>query len=644
MIVIEKNKITEKVQEAKEKLGDRNMTLMAEILELEQFDENKKTALSPFRKEDTPSFSFDSKRYRWKDFGSDRTVDIVDALIYKGNTYIQAIKKLFEYADMDIDIEVNHKKDDYKYPHDENGNMQPVIEYWGKRRISKDTLEYLDVGADEHGNTVFKFFNQDDELLLVKYRPSRQIQKGENKTWCQKGASKSNILFNMNRVDFSKPLLIVEGEGCCMSAIEAGFYNTVSIPLGCANSKWIDECWDQLMQCPEIIISFDNDEPGIKARKNVIDRLGCEKCKYIEYPKSCEGTFNGVTKSYKTKDMNDVWRCTSSAFVLNMIANAKELPIDTVVDPFTVEEESIYDMEGIESGISAIDDLLVQFPFSSLTILSGRAGSGKTSLIDQILLNSLENNHNVFLFSLEMTTGMSTSWLNLIAGGRRNAELKTNKKGKKYYAASNDIKKKIAERYKDMICSYKDNSSSSVDDVFKSMEACVRRKNCRVCIIDNLMKLQLNCTEESKNTAQTDLINRLISFAQTYNVAIFLICHFKKGVVGSYGFTSPEEELENIAGSSNIGNLSMRALSLTRISEKQKHDPKYKYANYNVILRVSKDRYTPEVGKEIPLHYDTISRRFFSNYYEYDRQYSFDTNKYTDKLPYDFIDEINPFE
>ena len=56
MINIDKSEITEKVQEAKEKLGDKNMTLMAEILQLEKFNESKKTALSPFRQEDTPSF------------------------------------------------------------------------------------------------------------------------------------------------------------------------------------------------------------------------------------------------------------------------------------------------------------------------------------------------------------------------------------------------------------------------------------------------------------------------------------------------------------------------------------------------------------------------------------------------------------
>ena len=630
------------VQEAKEKLGDRNMTLMAEILELEKFNESKMEALSPYRQEDTPSFKYSKDKMRWHDFGGDgRSCDIIDALIQTGLTYTQAVKKLFEYAAISYDFKDIGKKKDYKYPHDENGNMQPVIDYWGKRGISVDTLEYLDITGDSQGNTVFKYYDRSDILVMVKYRLSRTANKGENKTWCQKGSDTTNILFNINRVDFSKPILVVEGEGDCMSAIEAGFYNVVSIPLGCSNGQWLDVCWDELMSCPEIIICFDNDEPGIKARKNIISRLGGAKCKYIEYPSYYEikDRSGAVIKRMKVKDMNDLLQCSSASYILSMIANAKEVPIDTVVDLFSVEETDIHDAEGVKTGIKCIDDELVVFPFASLTLLSGRSGAGKTSLIDQIILNSIDNGYKTFLFSLEMSSGTSANWMNLIASGRRNLVVRQAQNGKKFYAASPEAKRKIADRYKNMIYSYKDDESNSVDKVFEAMEACVRRKNCRVCVIDNLMMLDLQSSEAEKNTAQTTLINRLIRFAKEYNVAIFLVCHLRKS---QGGFDAAG--LDEIAGSSNIGNLSMRSITLKRITDKQKKDPKFAYANYSVIASVSKDRFTGKVGSEFPLHYDMQSRRFFSDYDEFDKQYSFDTNVYTDKLPYDFIDKVNPFE
>ena len=54
----------------------------------------------------------------------------------------------------------------------------------------------------------------------------------------------------------------------------------------------------------------------------------------------------------------------------------------------------------------------------------------------------------------------------------------------------------IRERYKNMIHSYKDDESNSVDKVFESMESCVRRKGCKVIVIDNMMMLDLTCNEK----------------------------------------------------------------------------------------------------------------------------------------------------
>ena len=75
------------------------------------------------------------------------------------------------------------------------------------------------------------------------------------------------LLFNMNRVNVNSPLLICEGEPDCLSAIEAGFKNAVSVPLGSSNLHWIDENLEWLDQFDSIIICADNDEAGLKMQK-----------------------------------------------------------------------------------------------------------------------------------------------------------------------------------------------------------------------------------------------------------------------------------------------------------------------------------------------------------------------------------------
>ena len=50
-------------------------------------------------------------------------------------------------------------KHNYKYPHEEPINEKKnVIEYWGKRGISKNVIDYLDIREDKNGNGVFNFY------------------------------------------------------------------------------------------------------------------------------------------------------------------------------------------------------------------------------------------------------------------------------------------------------------------------------------------------------------------------------------------------------------------------------------------------------------------------------------------------------
>ena len=141
-------------------------------------------------------------------------------------TYLEACQKLFELAGMkysfgELGVRTKHQ---YKYPKEVIcEDKTAVYNYFHRRKISPATLDYADVRQDEEGNTVFNYYDTNDVLTMVKYRPSRKVRKGENKQWCQKGADTSNLLFNMNRINVNAPLLICEGEPDCLSAIEAGY-------------------------------------------------------------------------------------------------------------------------------------------------------------------------------------------------------------------------------------------------------------------------------------------------------------------------------------------------------------------------------------------------------------------------------------
>lgn len=619
------------IEKAKAKLGDNNAFLMAELLELENFDDKNLKACCPYHNEDTASFIYNKKNKTFHCFGCNKTVDIIDVLMEKGNTFLEAAKYLFEKAGIEYsfgekDVRTRHN---YRYPHEEPINeKEHVVDYWGKRGISKNVIDYLDIREDSHGNGVFNFYDTNDVLTMVKYRPARTVEKhsGQPKTWCQKDADTSALLFNMNRVNTSKPLLITEGETDCASAIEAGYINTVSVPLGAGNLHWIEENWDWLNNFESIIIWSDNDEPGIKMRKECIYRLGTWRTKYISTPEFLEKE-NG--KRVPLKDINDCLQVGGKEFVMNLISEAKDVPVKSVVDYSEIEELDISQMDGVKTGIKPLDDELLKIFYGTLTVLSGRPGSGKTSIIDQTIARTIDDGSPVFLFSKEMPERMSANWFNTIIAGRRNMVERTSRDNRKYYIVPQAIQKKMQAYYNKKLFIYRDDEPNDVDSVLKSAEECVRKFGCKLIVLDNLMMIDLNCSESDKNTAQTNLINALIKFAAKFNVAVVLIAHPRKTQD-----TNSDIEMYDISGTSNIINLAMRSIGLRRVSKKEKNDPKSKWHNYDVVLTVIKDRLLGKADFQMGLWYDLTSRRFYTDYDEYDAKFAWDDNVYTDRLPY----------
>lgn len=647
--------LQEAIEKAKEKLGDDNATIMAEYLGLEDYEPVKMVARCCFHNEKTPSLSYDPKTYRFHCFACGTTVDIVDVFIRSGMTFHDACKKLFELTDIEYSLVAESKdRGVYRYPHAENGNMDKIKKYLNRRYISNETIDLLDISADDKGNIVFNYYDTDDELVLVKYRPSRTVQKGEPKTWCQSGADTSNVLWNMTHVRPNGTLLICEGEIDCASFIEAGFYQTVSVPLGAQNFKWIEENWDFLQGFDTIIIAGDGDKAGQKMIKEACARLSFTNVKYLEYPKEYieYDENNNPAKRFPTKDANAVLQKFGASYLFNLVLNAKETPIDSVIKMANVEEMNVYDMDGIEVGIKRLDDELIKIFCGGVTIITGKASAGKTTFLNQIALSAMDGGMPVFLFSRELVNAMSKDWYKTVGAGIRNIhqeekEDRRTKKSRMVWVVNEEAKAQMDNHYKDMLYVYRDEASNDAETLLNTMEQLARRRGVKCFLIDNLMTVLLPEDKDGGvNGAQTKFISELTRFSIKYNAIVILVAHPRKTQSGQ------EIGLNDVSGSMNIVNLATRTIGLRRVTDKEKEDEGNKYHNYDVIITSVKDRIFGSTA-EVPCHYSKPTRRFFSNPEEWNRQYGWDTNNYKEKLPYcdekgnEWIDDYGkpqPFE
>lgn len=590
----------------------------------------------PFHQEDHASFIYNPKTYSFHCFGAcAKNYDILDVFIYKGMTYLQACQKLFELAGIkysfgEIGVKTKHQ---YKYPKEVPlGDKSRIYAYFKKRCISQRTLDYADVRQDDEGNIVWNYYDTNDVLTMVKYRPSRKINKGENKCWCQKGADTSNLLFNMNRINATSPLLICEGEPDCLSAIEAGFTNAVSVPLGSSNYHWIEENWDWLEQFDSIIICSDNDDAGIKMQKEVVYRLGSWRTKVVELPAFVDLP-NG--KKHAVNDLNEALYYFGKDKVLEFILNAKDSPVPGVVDFSDIQDVDLDQIDGVKTGIKPLDRYLMKLFQGTLNIITGINGSGKSSFINQIICQSLEQDKNVFLFSGELPNFQTKNWLNSVLAGQRNIE-ERHFEDSTYYKVKPEAKREIEEFYRGRLYVYEDGRSNRMTDLMKTMEDSVRKYGTKLLILDNLTAINLECSDDNKYNKQSELIMQLIAFAVKFNVIVLLVVHPHKID------TMRRLNKMDVQGISAIIDLAHRIISLYRVQEKDKQgEPKLngngwrvKPIKDDVLIDILKDRMLGFEGRSVGVFYDQPSRRFFTNEIDLDRRYSWDKHKYTGGLPF----------
>lgn len=602
--------------------------IIADELDCADFDDKNLKMCCPFHEEDTPSFIWNKKNLSYHCFGAcAKSYDIIDVFMHKGMTYIEAVQKLFELAGVKYAFG-EHKvrtKHSYIYPKEiVCTDKDKVYNYLQKRHISKETADYLDIRQDEQGNIVFNYYDTNDTLTMVKYRPSRKVNKGEVKNWCQKGADTCPLLYNMNRINISQPLLITSGELDTAAAIEAGWINSVSIPLGDSNTHWVEHNFEWLEQFDEIIVCPDNDESGSKYCKDIIPRLGSWRCKVAVVPDDC-------------KDLNEALYKHGKESVIDMIVHAKDSPVASVVDLSEVTDVDLDSIDGIYTGIEGLDRELMKIFYGTLTVVSGQPGSGKTSFLSQIICQALDQEKCCWLYSKELPEWMTKNWLNYILAGRRHLEEYSNDKGSTYYKVKNTAKNLINEHYKGRWFVYKDDSSNKFEDLIQSMTDVVRKYGVKLLILDNLMTIDLGINDSNELQQQTDAINKLIQFAMKFNVAVILVAHPRKlqntSDIGIY----------DIAGSSNIVNLAHRTIGLRRVTPKEKDGisetgKAITPIKFDVMCSVVKDRIRGRANYVDGLYYDVPSRRFFSNYDEFSYQYKWDKGKYNQLIPYPIDD------
>lgn len=401
-----------------------------------------------------------------------------------------------------------------------------VYDFFEKRKISRQTVDAFKIMSDEKGNIVFPFY-VNGVNTFEKFRKPQKYRKEEGgvKEWRSKGTKP--VLFGMDSCTFSQPLVITEGQIDAMSLYEAGIYNVVSVPSGCEDLSWIENCYDWLEKFRTYILFGDNDEPGRKMIQTVIKRLGEASCMVVgDYPPRPDGG--------ECKDANEVLYFHGEFELLDMVENAKAAPVKGIIDLSTVTPYDPTVIPRISTMIPALDELIGGLVEGGVTVFTGRAGDGKSTLTGLLLLNAIEQGHNVCAYSGELKKEKFQEWINLQCAGSEYIGLKYDPVRKKEVPfLSYTVQERLMDYYRgrfylfDNNEIFEHNQSESIISVFTTA---VRRYGCKLFLVDNLMTSLSDAEEETR--AQGKFVNALKKFATKYGVHVLVVAHPRKTKAG----------------------------------------------------------------------------------------------------------------
>lgn len=370
------------------------------------------------------------------------------------------------------------------------------------------------------------------------------------------------------------------------AAVQAVGVNAVSLSL---TANWNDlyKCAEFINMFPYVLIVSANKEK----RRRMVEELR-ERLTYISLLVAPEGGFKGCAS------VPELLGSCGKKTVDELLIGAVELPAYGMLALQDVEAPETWKMPRALSGIPELDRSIGGFLMGELSIWTGKRGEGKSTLVNQLLLQAINQGHKVCAYSGELTAWRFKEWAMLQAAGPGYLTQKTdNESGRAFYSVPPHIQKRIDEWWENRFFLYDLGISTAHDEdsILDIFTLAHRRYGCDVFLVDNIMTTRFKGTRDVDfYRAQSNFTGRLVSFAKKHGVHVHLVAHPRKA-------TGKSLEADDVGGAGDITNRADNVFSIKRMPEGKE---------YGTLLSVLKNRAFGNQVK-IGLDFESASRRFY---------------------------------
>lgn len=272
-----------------------------------------------------------------------------------------------------------------------------------------------------------------------------------------------------------------------------------------------------------------------------------------------------------------------------------------------IEKVDLSAMERVKTGITEIDQKILGLTMTEVTLLSGGNGSGKSSLLNTLLCNFIQQGFKTALWSGELPAPILKTWIQMVAAGRKN--LRPSNYGDGKYYVPNNVGERIDQWLDGKLFLFNNEYGAVWSEILHDMSELIKL-GVKVFILDNLFSLDIDLLEGDKNNKQKELILQIKEFAKKNQVHVILVAHPRK----SMAFLRKND----ISGSADLTNAVDNVWICHRVNQDffrsgadfYGQTEIQRFQGYGTVIEICKNRLFGAVDVLVGLQYEIESRRF----------------------------------
>lgn len=275
----------------------------------------------------------------------------------------------------------------------------------------------------------------------------------------------------------------------------------------------------------------------------------------------------------------------------------------TPMDIWNMPQEQV---EYIKTGFEGIDKRTYGLQKRAISVVTGLRSAGKSTWIDDLILNAIQSGNRVGCFSGELPERQFMRWIIRQAAGKGRVEPG---RFEGQWNVPRQYQEEISKWLQGKLYLYNNSYGNNFVQLLDAIEKKIDADKLDLIVLDNLMALNIEDLSDNQWNAQTEFVLRLSSLAKQSNVHILFVAHPRK--------TVDFLRLEDISGVGNLANAVDEAFLIHRNNEdfKRRSQAMFRWKDDNEVYRgtnvveIAKDRENGTQDVFVPLYYEKETKR-----------------------------------